>query len=135
MYQNKPITKGIDWVLVWLYITLVMIGLVCIFSVEFKPGDDFFAGMLGFEKNYSKQVLFHGVSAVFVTFILLTDSKVFTATPNLLYVIGVVLMLATFVVGKEVNGSKNWIPLGFMNLQPVELSKIFTALALAKYLS
>src|SRR5207253_6951446 len=28
-----------------------------------------------------------------------------------------------------------WIPLGFFNLQPVETCKIFTALALAKYLS
>ena len=31
--------------------------------------------------------------------------------------------------------SKSWIPLGFMNLQPVETCKIFTALALAKYMS
>ncbi|MCC7379497.1 MAG: rod shape-determining protein RodA, partial [Chitinophagaceae bacterium] len=35
----------------------------------------------------------------------------------------------------EIKGSKSWIPLGFMNLQPVELCKIFTALALSKYLS
>jgi rod shape determining protein RodA len=49
--------------------------------------------------------------------------------------IGIVLILATFAVGKEIKGSKSWIPLGFMNLQPVELCKIFTSLALAKYLS
>ncbi|MEO6541957.1 MAG: rod shape-determining protein RodA, partial [Ferruginibacter sp.] len=68
-------------------------------------------------------------------FILLTDSKLFTATSNISYLIGIVLILATFVVGKEIKGSKSWIPLGFMNLQPVELCKIFTALALSKYLS
>ena len=45
------------------------------------------------------------------------------------------MMIATFFLGKTVNGSKSWIPLGFMNLQPVEMAKIFTALALAKYLS
>jgi rod shape determining protein RodA len=33
------------------------------------------------------------------------------------------LILATFVVGKEIKGSKSWIPLAFMNLQPVELCK------------
>ena len=68
-------------------------------------------------------------------FILLTDSKFFTATPNLFYVLGILMMIATFFLGKTVNGSKSWIPLGFMNLQPVEMAKIFTALALAKYLS
>jgi rod shape determining protein RodA len=44
-------------------------------------------------------------------------------------------MISTFVVGKTVNGSRSWIPLGFMNLQPVETCKIFVSLALAKYLS
>jgi rod shape determining protein RodA len=63
------------------------------------------------------------------------DSKIFTATPNILYVIGILLMISTFAVGKTVNGSRSWIPLGFMNLQPVETCKIFVSLALAKYLS
>ena len=37
MYQrNLSITKGKDWVLIWLYILIVMIGLLCIFSVEYK---------------------------------------------------------------------------------------------------
>jgi rod shape determining protein RodA len=66
---------------------------------------------------------------------LLTDSKFFTATANLGYAFGILLILATFVVGKEIGGSKSWIPLGFMNLQPVEVCKIFTSLALAKFLS
>ncbi|MEO5984750.1 MAG: rod shape-determining protein RodA [Ferruginibacter sp.] len=136
MYQNKPIiTKGIDWVMIWLYALLVIIGLICIFSVEFKPTDDFNSTIFAFKKNYSKQVLYLGICVVIAIFILLTDSKFFTATPNILYITGMVLILLTFVIGKNVNGSKSWIPLGFMNLQPVETCKIFTALALAKYLS
>jgi len=47
-------------------------------------------------------------------FILLTDSKFFSAMANLLYELGIVLRLASFVVGKEVNGSRSWIPRGFM---------------------
>lgn len=136
MYQNNPIiSKGIDWVMIWLYAIIVMIGLVCIFSVEFKPTDNFASSIFGLKKNYSKQVLYLGICIIIAIFILLTDSKVFTATPNILYIIGILLMLLTFVIGKNVNGSKSWIPLGFMNLQPVETFKIFTALALAKYLS
>lgn len=136
MSKNQPvIAKGIDWITVWLYAILVVIGLISIFSVEYKQGDDFFSQLLGFEKNYSKQLMFFGICVVIATFILLSDSKIFPATSNILYALGILLMLSTFVIGKNVNGSKSWIPLGFMNLQPVETAKIFTALALAKYLS
>ena len=136
MYQKTPeIGKGVDWVLVWLYAILVAIGLLCIFSVEYRNGDGVLQSFLGFKKNYSKQLFYFGACVVLAIFILLTDSKLFTATANLSYFVGILLILATFVVGKEIKGSKSWIPLGFMNLQPVELCKIFTALALAKYLS
>ncbi len=136
MYQKKPeIGKGVDWLMVWLFAILVMIGLVCIFSVEYRTSDDVIQSFLGFKKNYSKQFFYFLACLVLATFILLTDSKFFTATANLSYLTGILLVLATFVVGKEIKGSKSWIPLGFMNLQPVELCKIFTALALSKYLS
>ncbi|MEN9570698.1 MAG: hypothetical protein RL172_1929 [Bacteroidota bacterium] len=136
MYQKKPeIGKGVDWVMVWLYALLVIIGLICIFSVEYRSTDDVIQTLLGYKKNYSKQFFFFIASIVLATFILLTDSKFFTATANLSYLLGILLILATFVLGKEIKGSKSWIPLGFMNLQPVEVCKIFTSLALAKYLS
>ena len=136
MYQKNPsISKGVDWLMVWLYIAIIIIGLLCIFSVEYKTGESVTQTLIGFKKNYSKQLFYFGACSILAVFILLTDSKFFTATANLSYLIGILLILATFVVGKEIKGSKSWIPLGFMNLQPVELCKIFTALALAKYLS
>jgi rod shape determining protein RodA len=53
-----------------------------------------------------------------------------------MYAFGLLLMVATFFIGKNINGSKSWIPMGGgFNLQPAELCKIFTALALAKFLS
>lgn len=108
---------------------------MCIFSVEYRSGDDVIQSFFGFKKNYSKQFYFFLACIILAIFILLTDSKFFTAMANLSYLVGIVLIIATFVIGKEIKGSKSWIPLGFMNLQPVELCKIFTALALAKYLS
>ena len=136
MYQKKSIiSNDKDWVLIWLFTIIAVIGLVCIFSVEYRANDDFLKSLIGFKKNYSKQFIYLIVCFILATFILLTDSKFFTATPNIMYILGIGLMLATFVFGKNVNGSKSWIPLGFMNLQPVETCKIFVALALAKYLS
>jgi rod shape determining protein RodA len=135
MHDEAVISKGIDWVTIWLYIILSLIGILCIFSVEYHNNENIIRNILALKKNYSKQLLFLGMSAVVAILILLTDSKFFTATANLSYVFGILLMTATFVVGKDINGSRSWIPLGFFNLQPVETCKIFTALALAKYLS
>jgi rod shape determining protein RodA len=135
MRNQNVISKGVDWVTIWFYIIIACIGIICIFSVEYHNNENILRNITGLKKNYSRQILFLGISAIIAIVILLTDSKFFTATANLSYVLGILLMMATFVIGKDINGSKSWIPLGFFNLQPVETCKIFTALALSKYLS
>jgi rod shape determining protein RodA len=135
MRDQAIISKGIDWVTVWMYIIIVSIGVLCIFSVEYHNNENIWNNIIRLKKNYARQLLFVGICSFVAIVILLTDSKFFTATANLGYAFGILLMLATFVFGKDINGSKSWIPLGFFNLQPVETCKIFTALALSKYLS
>jgi rod shape determining protein RodA len=103
-HKNPTISKGIDWPMVWLYAILVIFGIVCIYSVEYKSTDNFVQTLIGFKKNYSKQLFFFGASAILAIFILLTDSKFFTATSNISYLVGMLLILATFVVGKETTG-------------------------------
>ncbi|MBY0482365.1 MAG: rod shape-determining protein RodA [Chitinophagaceae bacterium] len=134
--RNSSISKGVDWTIVALYAILVGIGILCIFMVEYRTGSNWMQLFLGGKTNYSKQLIFAGVCTLIATFILLADSKLFTAFANLAYAFGILLMLATFVIGKDIKGSKSWISLGGgFNLQPAELCKIFVALALAKYMS
>ena len=58
MYQKKAsISKGIDWLMVTIYALIVIIGLLCIFSVEHRANDNLMQSLLGFKKNYSKQLL------------------------------------------------------------------------------
>lgn len=135
MREQVVISKGVDWITIWFYFIFVSIGLLCIFSVEYNPADNILETIIGLKKNYSRQLLFIGLGCITAVLILLTDSKFFTATANIGYAFGILLILATFVFGKDISGSKSWIPLGFFNLQPVETFKIFAALALAKYLS
>lgn len=135
MRNDNTISKGIDWVMVWLYIVLVLIGVMMIFANEYKEGESIFQPVLDQSKDYGKQILWVGICGVLATFILLTDSKLFTATANLLYGFGILLCLAALFVGTEVKGSKSWLVLGGFRLQPSELSKVFTCLALAKYIS
>src|SRR6187402_20860 len=101
MANISPISKGVDWMVVWLYAILVSIGILCIFMVEYNPDTFSAASFFSFNTNYSKQILFAGVCAIVAIFILLSDSKLYTAFANLFYVFGILLMLATFVLGKD----------------------------------
>jgi len=133
--NQNTISKGVDWSLIWCYILLVSIGILMIFANEYREGQGFIDPIIHQKTDYSKQILWGGVCAIIAIFILLTDSKFFTATANLMYAFGVLLCIAAIVVGSEVKGSKSWIVLGGFRLQPSELTKVFTALALAKYIS
>ncbi len=133
---SKSTSMSLDWTVIWLYILFVAIGILSIFMVEYRPDTTSVISFFSGDTNYSRQILFTGVCLITATFIVLSDSKLYTAFANLFYVFGLLLMLATFVIGKEINGSKSWIPLGSgFNLQPAELCKVFTALAISKYLS
>jgi rod shape determining protein RodA len=70
------------------------------------------------------------------TFILLTDSKFFTATANLGYALGIFLLLLVFPFHSRVKGTESIIRFGnVFQLQPADLCTVFVDLALAKYLS
>ncbi len=133
---NNNFSKGTDLAVIILYLLMACIGILSIVMVEYNPNSDWATSFISGKTSYSKQFFFLIFCSFIAVFILLMDSKVFTALANILFASGIVLMLATFVLGKEINGSKSWIPIaaGF-NLQPAELCKIFTALALAKFIS
>ncbi len=133
--QNAAISKGIDWSLVWIYLLLVSIGLTAIFAATYKEGDAIFSTFIGFKTDYSKQFYFFLFSFVLGFVILLTDSKFFSATANLLYALGIFMLLLVFPFHSPIKGTESIIKLGAFNFQPAELCKIFVALALSKYLS
>jgi rod shape determining protein RodA len=133
--RNPAISKGVDWVMIWLYLALVAIGLLSIFSVTFREGDSVIQSFLGAKTDYSKQFYFFIISLVIGLFILLTDSKFFTATANIWYSFGILLLLLVFPFHTEVKGTNSIIRFGGFQIQPAEICKVFVCLALAKYLS
>jgi rod shape determining protein RodA len=135
MDRNPAISKGIDWLLIWIYIALVTIGILSIFAASYREGDNVTQEFLSLKTDYSKQLLYFAISGILATFILLTDSKFFTATANLWYAFGILLLLLVFPFHTAVKGTNSIIKFGSFNLQPAELCKVFVNLALAKYLS
>src|SRR5207342_1845526 len=120
---NITISKGVDWLLVWLYLVLCGIGIMSIFAATYREGDDVLQGFLSLKTDYSRQSLYLLLGIISGTVILLTDSKFFTATANLFYFFGILLMLLVFPFHSRVKGTESIIKFGAFNLQPAELCK------------
>jgi rod shape determining protein RodA len=134
--RNATITKGMDKSLIWLWFILCTIGIMCIFAASYRDTDNIFQGFISLKTDYSRQSLFFVLGSIAGIFILLTDSKFFTATANLWYSFGIVLLLLVFPFHSRVKGTESIIRFGnAFQLQPADLCIVFVNLALAKYLS
>ena len=122
-----------DWLLILIYMALVGIGWVNIYSASIDPSGvaDFF----DLSNLYTKQLLFIGLSLLLIIFILSLEAKFFERFASLIYVVSILSLLGLFVFGKNISGATSWYSFGSFGLQPSEFAKAATALALAKYLS
>jgi rod shape determining protein RodA len=132
MRQQQSIFQNIDWVVVALYLLLVLIGWVNIYSAVYNEEH---SSIFDLSQNYGKQLMWIVTSLVLAIFILVIDSKFYEAFAFPAYLLTLLLLLAVLVLGREVAGSKSWFEIGSFRLQPAEFSKMATALLLARFLS
>ena len=130
--SGKSVLRRLDWLTVFFYVLLVFIGWINIYSTTLGEGH---TSIFDFSTLYGKQLFFilFGVTAAFFVFFI--ESGFFERFASIFYLISLVLLIGLFLFGKTIAGATSWYDLGFFNLQPSELAKVTTALALAKYLS
>ncbi len=121
-----------DWVLILLYILLIGIGWINIYSASFDPTSETFFSL---ENLHTKQLMWIVLGVVLIMFILFLESKFFERFSSVIYIASLLSLALLFVFGKTISGATSWYNIGFMSLQPSEFAKAATALALAKYLS
>ena len=91
--------KGVDRVAVLLYIALVVVGLVAIFSASWiEDSENFFS----FSHNYIKQAVWIAISLVAGVVMLLLDASLWHKIAYYLYGAAVMLLLVTYLFGTEV---------------------------------
>jgi rod shape determining protein RodA len=129
---RKSYISRMDWPTLMLYLLLVVIGLLAVFSVEYRSTD---SSIFIMSKSHMKQLIWFGASLFVGLIIMFTDSKFFSSVAFLSYTIGLGLLIITIFLGKDVKGSHSWLGVGGFAFQPGEVCKIFTSLALAKFLS
>jgi len=134
MARDIDIREGIDWTTVWLYAALVVFGWLNIYAAVYNPESPIV--IFSTAHNAGKQLLFISSTFVLILIILFVDYKVYDSFAFIFYGFIILLLIATIFLATEIKGSRSWIKLGgTFSLQPAEFSKIFTALALSRFLS
>ncbi len=133
-HHSGGLFVGVDRLAVVLYLLLVIAGVMSVISSSYDESSlNFFA----FSHFYIKQAIWGFVAILAAIFVLLVDASTFHKYAYPLYGFGIFLLLITFIpgVGKEVNGARAWLGVGSFTMQPVEIVKITTALAMARLMS
>jgi len=130
--KTKNLFERLDFTIVFLYLLLAGIGILAVYTSEYTSFSEPF---FDFSKSHMKQLIWLGISLFLGLIIIFTDSKFFFSISYLSYLLGILLLLSTFVLATEVKGSHSFIKFGGFSFQPGELHKTFTALALARFIS
>ena len=105
MNRQSELLKNIDWLSIFLYTLLVFMGWLNIYAAVY---DESHSNILDIDLKYGKQLLWIGAAFVLGIFILLTDSKFFTAFSFVIYGLTVGLLAAVLVFGVESHGASSW---------------------------
>ncbi len=135
MKQQDEISSSlryVDWFTVVLYLLLVTAGMVSIYAASY---DFDHANMLSFTEFSGKQFRWIGLSLALGLVLLLIDVRVYENYAYVIYVGMLLLLLVTIFIAPDIKGSRSWLVIGPMSLQPAEFGKFATALCLAKLFS
>ncbi|MAR43082.1 MAG: rod shape-determining protein RodA [Flavobacteriaceae bacterium] len=128
--MNK--TFRIDWITIIIYFLLVATGISNIFSSTYDI-DSF--SYISADNLAFKQFVFFIFSLISGILILIAPSKFFLRFSSLIYLFSILLLLGLFAFGNTVYGHKSWYTFFGVSIQPTEIAKFATNLAVAKLLS
>ena len=127
---SDNILANADWVLVVIYLLLVGLGVVNIYSAGYDPEH---AGLFDLSTEHGKQLMWFGIALFFGIIILFLESS-FIRKYAFVFYGATVLMLLFVLFTPAVNGARSWFGVGGFGIQPSEFAKVGVSLALAKLL-
>lgn len=120
----------IDWVTAIFYITFVLLGWLNIYaaSYDLESAVDLF----DFSGRAGSQLVWIGTSLVLAFVLMKIEVSFYETYAFVFYLFAIFVLLVTLAVAPDINGSRSWLVMGPIRLQPAEFMKFVIALALAK---
>ncbi len=124
----KKLFRNVDWFLVLIPVALTVIGILFIYSTGITvTGEN--------TNKYLRQLVWVGISVVVFLVVLWVDYYRWVELSSYFYILGIILLVLTLLVGKNIRGSRSWFGIGGLGIQASEVMKVFYILFLAKYLA
>lgn len=132
MSRKVSLLRSLDWSIIIIYLVLVTIGFFTIYSSTHDFENPAF---LNFDARHGSQLIWIGLAFIIAFFVLMIDSKLYNNFAYIIYFLIILLLIATIFLAPEIKGSRSWLKIGSISVQPAEFAKYATALALAKFMS
>ncbi|MFT6148220.1 MAG: rod shape determining protein RodA, partial [Saprospiraceae bacterium] len=123
-------TREIDWITVSIYLGLVLIGWLMIYAVGSTETQEVFN--LG--TRHGTQLVWIGFSLFVGIILLIIEGRFYKTFAYVFFGVAMLMLLGVLLGGTEIAGSKSWLVIGPVRIQPSEPAKFATCLALAAYM-
>ena len=135
LYNPSAPRAQLDLSLFWSVILLLAIGLVMVYSASIAMAEA--EKLAGYRTHYflMRHAIYLAIGIVAAMVAFQIPLAMWQRFAPWLFVGGCLLLILVLIpgVGREVNGSRRWIPLGIMTMQPSEVMKLLTVLYAADY--
>ncbi|MFZ1237065.1 MAG: rod shape-determining protein RodA [Prevotella sp.] len=130
---DKPtgVFRSLDWWTILIYIALLTFGWLSVCGASYNFGD---TDIFSLSTRSGMQIIWIGTS-IFLGFVLIMlDDRYYEMFAYVIYALLLLLLFVTIFNPHEIKGSRSWLVLGPLRLQPAEFAKFGTALAVAKFM-
>lgn len=126
--KQPSVLRSLDWWTVGIYIALLVFGWVSVCGASYTYGD---TDIFSLSTRSGMQIVWIGTSLFLGLVLLLLDDRFYDTFSYVIYAILLLLLFLTIFNPHEIKGSRSWLVLGPLRLQPAEFAKFATALAVA----
>lgn len=130
--KSTGLFRSIDWWTIGIYLLLVAFGWISVCGASYSYGE---VDLFSLSSRSGMQIVWIGTSVVLAIVILLLDDRIYEKFGFLIYGFMLLLLFLTIFNPHEIKGSRSWLVIGPLRLQPAEFAKFATALAVAKVMN
>lgn len=130
--RSVNLWKSLDWITICIYLMLIVAGWFSVCGASYDYGEkDFF----DFSTRTGKQFVWIICSFGLGFILLMLEDSLYDMFSYVIYLGMILLLIVTIFIAPDIKGSRSWLQMGSVSLQPAEFAKFATALALAKYMN